>query len=54
MDPQQTFERLRQDARQLMALPDLLRDLGLPDAVMNHPAIALKNLEQRMNDWELL
>jgi len=54
MDPQQAFERLRQDARGLLALPDLLADSGLPDAVMNHPAIALKNLEQRMKDWGLL
>ncbi|OAI93653.1 MULTISPECIES: type II toxin-antitoxin system HipA family toxin [Pseudomonas] len=52
VDPQQAFERLRQDALGLMALPDLL--VGLPDAVMNHPAIALKNLEQRMKGWGLL
>ena len=52
VDPQQVFERLRQDAFRLMALPDLLA--GLPDSVMNHPAIALKNLEQRMKGWGLL
>ncbi len=54
VNPDQVFETLRQDARGLLALPDLLSGLGLPDAVMNHPAIALKNLEQRMKDWELL
>jgi len=54
VSPQQAFERLRQDALGLMALPDLLADLGLPDAVMNHSAIALKNLEQRMKGWGLL
>lgn len=54
VDPQQAFERLRHDARGLMALPDLLVDSGLPEAVMNHPAIALKNLEQRMKGWGLL
>lgn len=53
VSPQEAFERLREDARSLMALPDLLADSGLPEAVMNHPAIALKNLEQRMKDWGL-
>lgn len=54
VDPQQAFERLRQDARGLLALPDLLAESGLPKAVIDHPHIALKNLEQRMKDWELL
>lgn len=54
VEPDQAFERLRQDARVLLALPDLLVDSGLPDAVLDHPAIALKNLEQRMNGWGLL
>lgn len=54
VDPEQAFERLRHDARVLLALPDLLSASGLPDAVMNHPAIALKNLEQRMKGWDLL
>ena len=54
LDPQQAFERLRQDAHGLLALPDLLHDAGLPEVVMNHPAIALKNLEQRMKGWGLL
>lgn len=54
IDPQLAFDRLCQDARPLLALPDLLADSGLPDAVMNHPAIALKNLGQRMKEWGLL
>lgn len=54
VDPQQAFERLRQDARCLLALPDLLMESGLPNAVMDHPHIALKNLEQHMKGWELL
>lgn len=54
VEPDEAFERLRQDARALLALPDLLVDSGLPDAVLDHPAIALKNLEQRMNGWGLL
>lgn len=48
-----SFERLREDAKRLMALPDILADGGLPDVTMNHPRIALKNLEQRLKEWEL-
>jgi serine/threonine-protein kinase HipA len=54
VDAQQAFERLRQDARQLRALPDILRDSGLPDATFNHPAIALSRLDQRLTSWGLL
>lgn len=53
IEPQQAFERLRQDALSLLALPDLLADGGLPHTVMNHPAIAVKNLEQRLKTWGL-
>ncbi len=52
--PEQAFEQLRQDAVLLLALPDLLRESGLPEVVMNHPAVALRQLEQRMNAWGLL
>jgi serine/threonine-protein kinase HipA len=48
-----SFERLREDAGHLLALPDILTDSGLPDATMNHPRIALKNLEQRLKEWDL-
>ncbi|MGH8386971.1 MAG: HipA domain-containing protein [Pseudomonas sp.] len=47
------FERLREDAKHLMALPDILTDSGLPDVTMNHPRIALKNLQQRLKEWGL-
>jgi len=53
LDPQQAFERLRHDAQQLRALPDILRDSGLPEATFNHPAIALGKLDQRMSAWGL-
>lgn len=53
LDPQQAFERLRQDAQQLRALPDILRDSGLPEATFNHPAIALSKLDQRLTAWGL-
>lgn len=54
IDPQLAFDRLRQDAARLLALPDLLSAAGLPDAVMNHPAVHLRLLEQRMKEWKLL
>lgn len=54
IEPQLAFEQLRQDAIRLLALPDLLSASGLPEAVMNHPAIALRQLEQRMKAWELI
>lgn len=53
-DPQTAFDSLRQDAKELLALPDILADSGLPAVTMNHPGIALKNLPQRLKDWGLL
>ncbi|MBV4532107.1 HipA domain-containing protein [Pseudomonas sp. SWRI107] len=54
IDPEQAFQRLREDARQLLALPDVLAGLGLSDAVMDHPAIALRRLDRCMAQWGLL
>ncbi|MDZ3994635.1 type II toxin-antitoxin system HipA family toxin [Pseudomonas sp. Teo4] len=53
IDPDEAYQRLRQEARNLLALPDILSGLGLPEAVMNHPAIALGKLERRMAEWGL-
>jgi len=53
-DPQQLFEGLREDAAALLALPDLLHDLGLPQAVFDHPRIALARLDARLRQWELI
>ena len=52
-NPGTVYERLRSDAEQLRALPDLLRAEGLPEMTMNHPQIALKNLDQRLREWGL-
>lgn len=52
-NPDTVFERLRSNAEQLRALPDLLRAAGLPEMTMNHPHIALKNLDQRLREWGL-
>lgn len=51
--PDMAFERLRADAEQLRALPDLLSASGLPDITMNHPQIALKHLDKRLQEWGL-
>ncbi len=53
VDPQMAFERLRADADHLLALPDILADGGLPTITLNHPMIALKRLEQCLQDWGL-
>ncbi|KKO15348.1 MULTISPECIES: type II toxin-antitoxin system HipA family toxin [Pseudomonas] len=53
IDPDEAYQRLRQEARHLLALPDILSGLGLPEVVMNHPAIALGKLERRMAEWGL-
>ncbi len=53
-DPQRLYDELREDAETLRALPDLLRDLGLPQAVFEHPRIALGALDARLRRWELL
>lgn len=52
-DAEALFERLRAAAQTFLALPDLLHDQGLPDATMNHPRIALRNLHQRLSRGEL-
>lgn len=53
VDPDAAFERLRQDAARLLALPDILADSGLPDVTMNHPRVYLKNLGQCLHKWGL-
>ncbi|WP_426233567.1 HipA domain-containing protein [Pseudomonas sp. TWP3-2] len=52
-DSPDSFERLREDAERLAALPDILTASGLPDRTMNHPGVHLKNLEQRLKEWDL-
>ncbi|PQZ94348.1 MULTISPECIES: type II toxin-antitoxin system HipA family toxin [Pseudomonas] len=53
VDSQALFESLREAAQQLSALPDILSASGLPAITLNHPAIALKNLPQRLKEWGL-
>ncbi|MFB8828454.1 type II toxin-antitoxin system HipA family toxin [Azotobacter sp. CWF10] len=53
-DPEELFEGLRADARQLLALPDLLAELGLPEQTWKAPTIPLNRLETTLRRWELL
>jgi serine/threonine-protein kinase HipA len=53
IDPEQSFERLRQDAEHLRALPDILVAGGLPTATLNHPSIPLGKLDMRLKQWGL-
>ncbi|MBC3268607.1 HipA domain-containing protein [Pseudomonas sp. SWRI81] len=53
LDASELFDELRADARRLAALPDILAASGLPARTMNHPGIHLKNLEQRLKEWDL-
>lgn len=53
-DPERLFEGLRDDARQLLALPDLLNELGLPEQTWQAPTIPLARLETTLRCWGLL
>ena len=53
VDPALAFERLRQDAEHLRALPDILVASGLPEVTLNHPQIGLRDLDQRLKTWGL-
>lgn len=47
------YQQLRDTAQQLLALPDLLQDLGLPDKTWQHPRIPLCRLQQQLTAWGL-
>ncbi|MBK3468168.1 type II toxin-antitoxin system HipA family toxin [Pseudomonas sp. MF6776] len=53
-DPEWLFDRLQADARLLLALPDLLLDLGLPQEVWRSPMIPLSRLEATFRRWKLM
>lgn len=53
-DPEWLFERLREDAQRLQALPDLLTDLGLPEETWKAPTIVLNRLEETLRHWGLM
>ena len=52
-NPDQVFDGLRNDAQRLLALPDLLSDVGLPSQTFKHPRIALARLNATLNNWGL-
>jgi serine/threonine-protein kinase HipA len=53
-DPEWLFARLREDARLLLALPDLLVDLELPEETWKAPTIVLNRLEDTFRQWGLM
>lgn len=54
VDPEWLFDRLQLDARLLLALPDLLLDLGLPEETWRSPMIPLSRLEVTFRRWKLM
>ncbi|MEO8642465.1 HipA domain-containing protein [Pseudomonas sp.] len=53
-DPEWLFDRLKADARLLLALPDLLQGLGLPQEAWRSPMIPLRCLEDTFRRWKLM
>lgn len=53
-NPEWLFDRLQADARLLLALPDLLQDLGLPQGTWRSPMIPLRRLEDTFCRWKLM
>lgn len=47
------YQQLRDTAQQLLALPDLLQDLDLPERTWQHPRIPLRRLRQQFIAWGL-
>jgi serine/threonine-protein kinase HipA len=54
VDPDRLFEGLKLDARKLIALPDVLSDIGLPQQTFRHPRITLSRLERTFISWGLM
>lgn len=52
-DPEELFAGLRADAATLLALPDLLHSMGLPEETWNAPMIPLKRLDEAFRQWGL-
>jgi len=51
--PEWLYQQLRHTAQDLLALPDLLNDLGLPERTWQHPRIPLRHLPQQLRAWGL-
>lgn len=41
------------EAQHLRALPNILVASGLPEVTMNHPQIAVRDLDRRLAEWGL-
>jgi serine/threonine-protein kinase HipA len=53
-NPETLLAGLKADAQRFLALPDLLSDIGLPQATFKHPRIALNRLDATLKRWGLL
>ncbi|MFG0339726.1 type II toxin-antitoxin system HipA family toxin [Pseudomonas sp. zjy_13] len=53
-DPEWLYERLREDARLLLAVPDMLLDLKLPNEIWKSPMIPLSRLQGAFHRWGLM
>lgn len=47
-NPDHVLALLREKAKGLLALPDLLSEAGLPNTVFNHPGVPLRKVEERV------
>ncbi|AHZ68745.1 hypothetical protein OU5_1666 [Pseudomonas mandelii JR-1] len=54
VNPEWLFDRLKADARLLLALPDLLLDIGLPEQAWRSPLVPLSRLEDAFRNWKLI
>ena len=53
LTPEWLYQQLRDTAQLLLALPDLLLDLGLPERTWQHPRIPLRHLQRQFTLWGL-
>lgn len=53
LTPEWLYQQLRDTAQELLALPDLLLDLGLPERTWQHPRVPLRHLQRQFTLWGL-
>ena len=53
LTPEWLYQQLRDTAQLLLALPDLLLDLGLPERTWQHPRVPLRHLQRQFTLWGL-
>ena len=53
VDSDELLARLREFAERIRPLPDMLRDAGIHESVMNHHRVYLRNLDEKFEEWGL-